>query len=269
MRLLACSALLASAAVTAPAAAQETIPDHAALRDRFYFGLGGFFPKTTTTAQLDSTRLGTGANIDFENALGMQDSKSVPVAIARWRITERWRVEGEYFQLNRTGDRQIDRTIQWGDTVYPVNAQLHSKFDFSDFRISGGYSFFKTKDKELGVGLGFHVAAYDVSLTANAIGTESQAVTAPLPVVSAYGQFALTDRWAVAGRMDRFALKYNNYDGSVSAIGLDILYQPFKNVGFGLGSRSLYISLEAVDGERTAKFKQTFQGPLLFVTASF
>src|SRR3954470_537004 len=40
MRLLACSALLASAAVTAPAAAQETIPDHAALRDRFYFGLG-------------------------------------------------------------------------------------------------------------------------------------------------------------------------------------------------------------------------------------
>jgi hypothetical protein len=34
---------------------------------------------------------------------------------------------------------------------------------------------------ELGVGLGLHVAAYDVSLSSSAIGSEAQKVTAPLP----------------------------------------------------------------------------------------
>jgi len=262
-------ALILLAAAMAPAGAEDAIPDHPALRDQFYFALGGYFPKTTTSAQLDSNRLGAGTNIDFENALGMEDSKKVPVVFGRLRLGERWRIEGEYFELNRTGNRQIDRTLQWGDRTFPVSAQVQSKFNFSDFRVSGGYSFFKTKDKELGVGLGLHIAAYDVSLSANAIGTESQAVTAPLPVLSVFGQFALTEHWAVAGRLDRLQLKYQNFDGNLSAFGLDLMYQPFKHVGFGLGNRALYLTLEATGNDRTAKFKQTFQGPLLYMNVSF
>jgi len=262
-------ALLVLVGGAAPARAEDAVPEHPALRDTFYFGVGAFFPQTTTSAQLDSNRLGAGTNIDFENALGMEDSKTVPVGFGRIRLGERWRIEGEYFRLDRSGDRQIDRTIQWGDRVYPVNAQVQSRFDFSDFRVSGGYSFFRTRDKELGVGLGLHVASYKVSITSNNIGSESQNVTAPLPVLSVYGQFALTEHWAVSGRMDRLSLKYDKYDGNITALGLDLMYQPFKNVGFGLGSRALYLSLEAREEHRTAKFKQTFQGPVLFMNVSF
>lgn len=260
---------IALTSIAAAASAQEPIPDHAALRDRFYFTLGAFFPRTTTSAQLDSSRLGVGASIDFENALDMQSAKTVPLASGRMRFGERWRVEAEWFELNRNGDKQIDRNIQWGDVVFPVNTRVLSKFDFSDLRISGGYSFFRTKDKELGVGFGFHVAAYDVSLSSNATGGESQNVTAPLPVGSIYGQFALTERWAVSGRMDRFSLSYGKFDGSLTALGLDLMYQPFRNVGFGLGSRSLYISMDAQQNDRTLKFRQTFQGPVLYMNASF
>ena len=266
IRPLLAAVLLAS---TGTARAEEPIPDHPALRDRFYVTLGAFYPRTTTSAQLDSARLGVGANLDFENALGMQTSKTVPFASGRMRFGERWRVEAEWFELNRSGDKQVDRNIQWGDVVFPVNARVQSVFDFSDLRISGGYSFFRTKDKELGVGFGLHVAAYDVSLTNNAIGSEAQTVTAPLPVASVYGQFALTERWAVSGRMDRFSLSYNKIDGSLTALGLDLMYQPFRNVGFGLGSRSLYISMDAQQNDRTLKFRQTFQGPVLYMNASF
>ena len=42
----------------------------------------------------------------------------------------------------------------------------------------------------------------------NAVGTEQEDVLAPLPVISFYGQFALTERWAVGGRLDRFSLSY-------------------------------------------------------------
>ena len=42
---------------------------------------------------------------------------------------------------------------RWGDIVYPINTQLTSKLQFSDLRISAGYSIFKTRNKEVGVGL--------------------------------------------------------------------------------------------------------------------
>ena len=267
--------LLAStlgAAAAAPAFCQEAIPDHPALRDKFYFTLGAYFPRTTTSADLES-RTGIGTNIDFENTLGMKESKTVPMAMARWRTGERWRIEAEYFQLNRTGDKTVDRTINWGDQTFPVNSTVSSKFDFSDLRISAGYSFFRTKDKEVGVGLGLHAAGYDATLSGTFNGApiagDSEKVTAPLPVLSAYGQFALTDRWAVGGRMDRFALKYGKFSGNLTGIALDVMYQPFKNVGFGIGSRALALKVAAEDEGRKAEFKQTFQGPVLFVNASF
>lgn len=260
-------AALSLAACAAKAA--EGIPDHPALQDRFYFSAGAFFPQTTTSAQLQNSRTGVGANVDFENALGMATDKSVPIVGARWRIGERWRIEAEYFELNRSATKVIDRDIQWGDTTYPVNASVSSKFNFSDLRLSAGYSFFRRPDKEVGVGAGLHVAQYNVSLSANGSATESTAVTAPLPVVSIYSQFALTERWAISARLDRFVLKYDTFDGSVSAVGLDLMYQPFRHVGFGLGTRALYIDASAENNNRKAIFRQSFQGPTLFMNLSF
>ena len=58
-----------AAALFIPAyAGAQTVPAHPALNDRFYFGVGAFFPRTSTSPQLQS-RTGARANIDFENAL--------------------------------------------------------------------------------------------------------------------------------------------------------------------------------------------------------
>ena len=264
--LVAC-ALLAAAAM--PAAAQEPIPRHPALQDRLWIGAGVFFPKTNTQAQLESRRTGVGATVDFEQALDMPRSKSVPSLIGRWRLGERWRVDAEYFELNRRSERAIDRQIEWGDQVFPVNAAVTSDFNFSDLRLSVGYSFFRRTDKELGVGLGLHVASYDVRLSSTNFGSQAEDVLAPLPVLSFYGQFALTDRWALGTRIDRFSLSYDKYEGSLTSLALDLLYQPFKHVGVGLGYRTLAIRAEAEGDNAILRMRQSFEGPLLFVNASF
>jgi hypothetical protein len=249
--------------------AQDAVPIHPALHDHFYFAAGVFVPKTTTSAQLDSTTLGAGTNIDFERALGMTTQKTVPEAFFRWRISDRWRFEAEYFELNRSGDKVLQQDIQWGDQTFVVGTEVLSKFDFSDIRTSVGYSFFKTADKELGVGFGFHVASYDTALSAAAVGTQAKDVLAPLPVLSAYGQFALTETWAVGARLDRFVMSYENYDGNVTSTAIDLNYQPFRHVGLGLAYRTLFITLTATGSTLTAKFAQTFQGPLFYLNASF
>jgi hypothetical protein len=114
-----------------------------------------------------------------------------------------------------------------------------------------------------------HAASYDVSLSTTALGSESEDVLAPLPVLSIYGQFALTERWAVGSRLDRFSLAYDKYDGSLTSLGLDLLYQPFRHVGFGAGYRGLFIRMEAQQDGRTLNFRQSFEGPLVFMNASF
>lgn len=258
----------AALAAAASAAAQDA-PRHAALHDPFYVGAGVFFPDTNTQAQLASNRTGVGTTVDFEDALDMERSKGVATLVGRWRFGQRWRVDAEYFQLNRDSQRAIDRQIVWGDQVFPVNANVQSKFNFYDLRVSVGYSFFKRTDKELGVGLGLHVASYDLSLSTANFGSQSEDVLAPLPVLSAYGQFALTEYWAVGGRLDRFSLSYGKYDGSLTSLGLDLLYQPFRHVGFGAGYRLLAIRAEVEGDAATLSMRQTFEGPLLFVTASF
>ena len=258
---------LTAAAAIAPAAAQ--VPMHPALQDRWTFGAGVFFPQTATQAQLTSNRTGVGTSIDFEETLDMERSKAVPTLYGRWRINQRWRIDAEYFQLNRNSERVIDRNIQWGDQTFAANTTVSAKFDFSDLRLSGGYSFFRTPDKELGVGFGLHMAWYDVNLNSSTSGNDGQDVLAPLPVLSLYGNFALTDTWAVGARLDRFSLSYDKFSGGLTSLALDIQYQPFRHVGFGAGYRGLFINAE-VEGDRvTGKFRQSFQGPMLSMNVSW
>jgi len=265
--LIALAVLASAAAAIAPAAAQA--PLHPALEDRWTFGAGFFFPNTATQASLTSQRTGVGTNVDFEEALDIERSKTVPILYGRWRINQRWRIDAEFFQLNRSSERVIDRTIQWGDQTFAANTTVSAKFNFNDLRVSGGYSFFRTPDKELGVGLGLHMASYDVQLNSSTSGNDGQDVLAPLPVLSLYGNFALTERWAVGTRLDKFSLEYDKFSGSLTSLALDLQYQPFKHVGFALGYRALAIKAE-VEGDRvTGKFRQTFEGPMVSMNVSW
>src|SRR5262245_35630702 len=258
------------------ARAQDAIPSHPTLRDSFYFSLGAFVPKTSTSAQLDSTNLGVGTVIDFERALGMKTQEAVPEVFARWRFADRWRLEMAYFALNRRGDKVIEQDIQWGDQTFVAGTEIQSKFNFSDLRTSVGYSLFRRPDKDVGVEFGFHVASYDISLGAAGIGaagaagtSETKKVLAPLPVLSGYGQFALTEEWAISVRLDRFVMSYNDYYGNITASLVDLNYQPFRYIGFGPAYRSLFINLSVTRPTWTATFAQSFQGPLAYMNASF
>ena len=119
------------------------------------------------------------------------------------------------------------------------------------------------------MGLGFHVAEYKVGLSSAAIGAESEDVTAPLPVFTIYGQFALTDRWAVGARLDRLSLEYDKYDGSIGSLGLDLMYQPFRNFGLGIGYRATLFDLTVTENNRELRVRQNFTGPMFFITANF
>lgn len=269
--LLALSVFAALTAVTVrvEAASTEAIPTHPALNDRIAFEFGAFYFQTSTQASLMGPSGGGGVTVDFESALGLEDRSWGGIGGFLWRMSERWRLEVEYFKLDRSGTRALATEVRWGDTVYPVGTTVTSSYDFSDARIGVGYSFFKRRDKELGLGLGLHVAGIKTSIQAAGVGADSADVTAPLPVVSLYGAFALTNEWAVRVRADWLSLNYDAYSGDLRSMAIDVLYQPFRNVGFGLGARNLVLDLTIDKTEWRGRARTSFAGPTAYMTVSF
>ncbi len=232
------------------------------------FAFGAYYPTTNTAARLDPNT-GIGVVIDFEDALGFEDSEFVFQGAFRWRFAEHWRMEVDYFSLNRTATRVLDHQIEWGDQTFPIGATVDSRFRVSDLRASVGYSFFHRSDKELGVGFGLHTSKFFALLESSGGQAEAADVTAPLPVVNFYGAMALTDTWAMNMRLDWLSLTYGDYSGDIRFTALDFLYQPFRHVGFGFGFHNLLYDVEMDSMDWHGKARVSLQGPSAFVTVSF
>lgn len=247
----------------------EAVPSHPALTDRFTLELGAFYSRSSTEASLGPSGGGTGVVINFEDTLGLEDRNWLGIGGFLWRISERWRLEVDYFKLGRDATRTLATDVTWGDQTFTAGTTVNSSYDFTDYRISAGYSFFKRRDKELGAGFGVHVAKIDASLATTGGIVEGSDVTAPLPVLNLYGTFALTNEWAVRMRLDWLSLNYDIYSGDLRNTAIDVLYRPFRNVGFGLGVRNLVLNVEIDDPTWHGKARTVFTGPTVFMSVSF
>jgi len=262
-------AMLVLSALPTAYAQTGAIPSHPALTDKFSFELGGYYSKSSTQASFGPSTGGVGVIVDFEETLGLEDRNLSAIGGFLWRITDRWRLEVDYFSLNRNATRTLAADVTWGNQTFTAGSTVDSKYDFSDIRVSGGYSFFKRPDKELGVGVGLHVAGIKTSLQSSGLGAEATDVTAPLPVLNLYGIFALTSEWAVRFRMDWLSLNYDAYSGDLRSTAIDVLYRPFRNVGFGLGLRTFVLDVEIDETDWRGRARTTYTGPTAFVTVSF
>jgi hypothetical protein len=117
--------------------------------------------------------------------------------------------------------------------------------------------------------LGLHVSGIKASIESGVTGSESGKVLAPLPTLNLYGNFALTDEWALRFRVDWLSLRYEEYGGSLTSTALDVLYQPFRHVGFGLGLRNYHLKADFANSDWHGRAEMHFTGPTAFVTASF
>jgi hypothetical protein len=247
----------------------EPPPHHALLQDPLRINLGAFYASVTNLAALGGPGGGAGVAVDFGDALDLPSYNIVAEASVRWRFAQRWRLDLDYFNINRHGSRTLSQEITWNGTTLPIGAEVEAETKFSDLRTAVGYSFFKRADKEVGLGLGLHVAQSKSSITTTGTGASSANVTAPLPVLVFYSNFALTNTWAMSMRLDWLSLAYGDYSGQIRGVALDFLYQPYKHVGFGFGWHSLLLNLDVAKTDWSGTMKSTFQGPAAFVSLSY
>lgn len=93
-------------------------------------------------------------------------------------------VDFDVFDLSQSSIVTITREIEWGDTVFPTNAQISTGLDLTIYKAAYTYNMLRREKYKLGVTGGLYVA--DIALHLNLLENDEEErgnVTAPLPVL--------------------------------------------------------------------------------------
>ena len=78
-------------------------------------------------------------------------------------------------------------------------------------------------------------------------GSESEALTAPLPVFGLHGCFALTKKLFLKQSIEFFWITIDDYWGQIIDVNTKLEYNLFKYFGLGVGFNSVRVKIEADD----------------------
>ena len=258
------------------------------LTDRFNIYIGGFFPQVSSEITINGDILGPGDGLDFEDTLGLEDSKSVLWGGARWRISRRNSVEFEFANLNRSGTvAGITDPIQIGDSIVQVGGQIDSTFDVTLGRLTYGFAVLKGEKMEILLKAGVHIA--DLGASMQLTGTvcvdgevppdcsffdstprfETESVTAPLPHFGATFNYAFTPNIAARFQVIGFAIELDNIDGSLLEIDADVIWTPWEHFGLGAGLRYFNANVESKGSDLNGEFDFEYYGPAIYGIFTF
>jgi len=257
------------------------------LNDRFAIYLGGFFPQVKSEITINGSTF-PGEGIDFENALGLEDSKSVLWGGVRWRISKRNSLEFEFADLNRNGSvTAVTDELEVGDSVIQAGARVDSTFDTTLGRLTYGFSVLKDEKKDLQLKAGLHIADMGVSLQATGAvcvapemppncsifletpRAESESITAPLPHFGFSFSYAFTP--TIVGRFQLlgFAIELDSIDGRLVEMDADVVWSPWRHFGIGAGFRYFNANIESKGSDLNGEFDFEYYGPSLYGIFTF
>ncbi len=260
-----------------PSAAQAQALN-SGLDQKFWMQLGAFRPSVDTRIRYDDDGGGLGSNIDGENDLGLRDAKTIGTLLLGARLKDRWRLEFEYFSLDRSASKTArSGSIKFGNNLYPASLELDSRFDSKVYRLSAGYSFWKTPQAEWGLVGGLHVTDFRIGLNTmelvNGVNTatriEQRNKTVPLPTIGMYGNYVLASRWELSGRADVFSLRHGGYDGSLLNLQANVAYRFTPQVALALGYRVNDYKITSDRGAWRGAVDYKFRGPQLVLDVGF
>jgi hypothetical protein len=256
--------LIAGPSYLAAPAAADSLED-----DRFSLSLGVFLTDRDTKARFDSS-LGDGTDTDLETDLGLDSSDSVFRVDGYFRFSERHRADFSMFDLSRNKTKQIQKDIQWGDTLFSIDTAVKSDNDLSIYKAAYTYSFLNRENGYLGATIGAYVADWKVSIKEETTGSaEVGELTAPMPVIGLRGEYALSARWSFRASGEFFFVEYDNVDGSLVDIYAGFDYSIVDNLSIGIGFNRVTIDIDAAKNRFRGTLDWRYSGALAFLKFNF
>ena len=242
--------------------------------DKVWLDVGAFWASIDSDLRIDNQALGVeGTRIDFENHLGLDKSRTLPKVTGGIRIGKRFRVEGDYFRLARSGELVLLESLRIDDTVYPIGAAVETDFRTDIYRIALGYSLVRNEQGEFGVSAGVHQSRGKFKIQALLLGgtllEERRSKSFPLPNVGLFGNMHLFGPVSLQASADAFQMKAGNYKGSLIDAHLGLEARLLKNAGIGAGYRYAGYKLKADKSDWRGKLSYSYSGPMVYVELAF
>ena len=242
-------ALFGSIILVAPALADKDEPIQKPWK-KVKVSLGGSLLNVRSTVRVGAK--GIGVSVNPEELFNMDSTTSVFRIDGFWRFSKnlRHRLDASWFKTSNKGDTVLGKDVDIGDTTLPLGTEVKTNLEFDVIKVGYSYSFYQDDRIDLAVGGGLYVLPIKYNLSASGLVNESQteSITAPLPLLGLRADFAITPKWILRNNVDLFYLKISDYLGGIVDVRIGVEYNPFKNVGFGLSTEALNLRVEAEKG---------------------
>ena len=248
------------------------------LGDRAGLIVGSFFANLETTVRVDGTNGTLGTEISFERNLGLDDTKTRPVAQAFWRFRERHRLDFTYLNLDRSGDSVSSVDIRFGDQVFQANLPLQAFFDVEIFNIGYSYSILFDEKKDWSVGLALSFQDLEVGLLGTVIDqplalSESDSVLAPLPTFTTRFSYALTPNWILDADAGYFTIGVDlgdgRLDGTIVSVSAGLRWKPIERFSLSLVYKYFDVDADVEASRLNWAVDYRYHGPGVFIAAHF
>jgi len=249
----------------------EDLPWHGR---RFKVTAGAFFPVNNTQIQVGTNNGNHGTEIDLEDDLGFSKSSSSFIGTFDWRISRRSRLGFEFFALNRSSTKTLERQIDFGEHTYNINTRVTALFDVQIARIAYGYAFLSKPKYEAGLLIGTHVLFADLGMRVDANQAsleyrDSFNFTAPLPDIGIWGEFVLGKRFGLYVNANYLALKIDDIDGRIISYNLALSYNVYQNLSLTAGYTGLNFKVDTVKERLNGYLKWGYNGPTITAVYTF
>jgi hypothetical protein len=235
--------------------------------------LGVFFVTgVDTKVAVGSQQFPIGTRIDFSSDLGLKGSTTVPRVQFAYRFTKRHRLDFDWYNLDRSGTKVLERTIRFGDKEFTIGTEVSSFIDTELVKVAYTWLFHDDPKVTLGLSAGIHFTSFDVGIssTASISDLEERAdFLAPLPMLGGRLVYRITPKLIVVASADWLFLNYDAYRGSLVDAGAFIEHRTFKHVGFGGGLNRLALDLEVDDDRYVGTAQHILTGWLVYAGIYF
>ena len=259
-------------------AAQARYDDHE-MRDRIFVSLGGLSTQNMQSQlRIDPKGVGIGTIVDLEDDFDLPKSVSVLRLDGYFRLSKAHRIEWTYFALERDGSATlVDRDVQIGDVVFPIQYRVASDWKFSVIKASYSYSFINTAKYEfyLGGGLNIRNISFGFTGVGSVLGTTETRVfddngKLPLPTLTVGMQYNVSDKLSIRFRTESFFIEINDTSGRWQDTYALVDYRIGDRVGIGGGVNVFNIDLEGgLRDNYRAQTESSYTAFLLYVSARF
>jgi hypothetical protein len=244
------------------------------LDDRFSLSLGTFLLSTSTQIRVDGST-GRGTEIDTSRDLGIQDADRFRVD-GYWRFADRHKLRVLYFDATNSASKTLQRDVEIGDTVFPVNLTIDSRFQTRVAELAYEYAFLRRDNYEIAGTIGVH----DLHFGLNVSATQSNSMqtlqldrkadaSGPLPVIGLRGVWRFHPKFYVDAQAQFFKISLDPYDGRLDDFNASVVWTPFKHFGLGVGYNEFVTRVNVSADRFNGDLRWRYGGARIFITGSF